>query len=186
MASVRVYIKDSYVSANGEAPVYASIYIDREKIEIPCKVSVPISAWDPKSCKVTIRMKNHADLNLIIGNTRKRINDILVEYRLRNKLLNKDLFLRDFNNPREFKTFYDFVAWYQKLRFKEIEPATIASHEALIHKLKDFRESLVFEDIYAICLCGFVAIFVRKNHTAKINTISILERKIFKKKKKYF
>ena len=120
MASVRVYIKDGYVGKNGEAPVYASIYIAREKIEIPCKISVVVAAWDARGGKVTTRMKNHADLNLIIGNIRKRISDILVEYRLRNKSLNKELFLREFNNPREFTTFFDFVAWYQKLRFKKI------------------------------------------------------------------
>ena len=171
MASVKVYIKNSYVSKNGEMPVYASIYIDREKVEIPCKVSVLAAAWDTKCAKVTTKMKNHADLNLLINNTRKRITDILVEYRLRNKRLNKELFIREFNNPKEFKSFYDFVAWYQKLRFREIEPATIASHESLIKKLKVYKELLLFEEIDGNFIREF-QIYLKKTLKNKDTTIA--------------
>ena len=61
MASVRVYIKDDYITKNGDAPVYASLYIHREKIELSCKISVPVAAWDSRKCKVTTKLKSHSD-----------------------------------------------------------------------------------------------------------------------------
>ena len=66
MSVIRSCIKDGYVNKNGEAPVYISFYIAREKIEIPCKLSVSIKAWDKDVGKVTTRDKFHADRNMMI------------------------------------------------------------------------------------------------------------------------
>ena len=147
MAVIRAYIEDSYVNKKGESPVYVSFYIAREKIVIPCKLSVPIKAWDKEVGKVTTRDKFHADRNLIIDNVKKRINEIFVKYRLANKALTKDIFLNEYNNPVVFNSFYDFAAWFQKLRFKEVEDSTAAHHKGVIKKLKGFRENLNFDDI---------------------------------------
>jgi len=113
MASVKVYIKNSYVSKNGEMPVYVTFYIDREKIVIPCKLSIPIKAWDKDVGKVTIRDKFHADHNLMIDHIKKRVNEIFVKYRLANKTLTKEIFLNEYHHPTSFNSFYDFVAWYR-------------------------------------------------------------------------
>ena len=82
MAVIRAYIEDGYVTKKGEAPVYVTFYIGREKIKIPCKISVPVKAWDKNAGKVTIRDKFHADRNLMIDHIKKRVNDIFVKYRL--------------------------------------------------------------------------------------------------------
>ena len=85
MAVVRTYIEDGYVNKRGEAPVYVSFYITREKIVLPCKLSISINAWDKDAGKVTTRDKFHADRNLMIDNIKKRVNEIFVKYRLANK-----------------------------------------------------------------------------------------------------
>ena len=147
MAVVRAYIEDGYVGKKGEAPVYVSFYIAREKIVIPCKLSIPVKAWDKDVGKVTTRDKFHADRNMMIDNVKKRMNDIFVKYRLANKKLTKDVFLNEYHHPTDFHTFFDFAAWYQKLRFKEIEKSTAKYHEVVIKKLKNYKENLTFDDI---------------------------------------
>ena len=79
MAVVRAFIKDDYVSKRGEAPVYVTFYISREKVELPCKLSVSVNAWNKDSGKVTTRDKFHADKNMIIDNVKKRVNEIFVK-----------------------------------------------------------------------------------------------------------
>ena len=147
MAVIRAYIEDNYVNKKGEAPVYVSFYIAREKIVIPCRLSISANAWDKEFGKVTTRDKFHADRNLMINNIKKRVNDILVKYRLTNKTLTKEIFLNEYHNPTVFNTFFDFVEWFQKLRFKEIEDTTAAYHKTVMNKLKNYRDGLTFDDI---------------------------------------
>ena len=147
MAVLRAYIEDTYVNKKGESPVYVSFYIAREKIVIPCRLSVSVKAWDKEVGKVTTRDKFHADRNMMIDNIKKRINDIFVKFRLANKTLTREIFLNEFRNPAVFNTFFDFVEWYQKLRFKEIEESTAAHHKGVISKLKMYKKNLTFDDI---------------------------------------
>ena len=95
MSVVRACIKDGYVNKKGESPVYVSFYIGREKIVVPCKMSVSIKAWDKDVGKVTTRDKFHADRNMMIDNIKKRENDIFVRYRLANKTLIREVFLNE-------------------------------------------------------------------------------------------
>ena len=161
MAVIRAYIEDSYVNKKGEAPVYVSFYIAREKIVLPCKLSISLKAWDKEGGKVTTRDKFHADRNMMIDNIKKRVNEIFVRYRLTNKTLTRDLFLNEFHNPTIFTTFFDYVAWYQKLKFKEIEDSTATHHKVVIKKLKGYKENLTFDDITADFIREY-AVYLKK------------------------
>ena len=66
MAVLWSYIGDGYVNKKGEAPIYVSFYIAREKIVLPCKISVSLKAWDKEVGKVTTWDKFHADRNMMI------------------------------------------------------------------------------------------------------------------------
>jgi len=147
MAVVRAYIEDSYVNKKGESPVYVSFYIGREKIVVPCKLSVSLKAWDKDVGRVTTRDKFHADRNMMIDNIKKRVNDIFVKYRLANKTLTREVFLNEYHNPAVFNTFFEYVEWFQKLRFKEIEESTATHHKGVMKKIKGFKENLTFDDI---------------------------------------
>ncbi|EXZ44721.1 putative phage integrase domain protein, partial [Bacteroides fragilis str. 2-F-2 len=47
--------------------------------------------------------KEAKDINLIIERLKAKVNDILVKYRLKNLTLNKEAFIREYNNPSDFK-----------------------------------------------------------------------------------
>ncbi len=147
MSAIKSYIKDGYINKRNESPIYISVYVERKKIEIPCKINVNIKYWDKPSGKVKIGEKNHKELNMMITQAKSKLNEILVRYRLQNKTLTKELLLDDYYNPKDFKSFYDFVEWSQKLRFQEIEQSTASRHRSVINKLKEFSPTLLFSDL---------------------------------------
>jgi len=83
----------------------------------------------------------------MIDHIKKRVNDIFVKYRLTNKTLTKDAFMKEYHHPVVFNTFFEYVEWFQKLRFKEIEESTAAHHKGVMKKLKGYNENLTFDDI---------------------------------------
>ena len=187
MSVIRACIKDGYVNKKGEAPVYVSFYIAREKIEISCKLSVSLKAWDKDVGKVTTRDKFHADRNMMIDNIKKRVNDIFVRYRLANKTLTREVFLNEYHNPTVFNTFFEYVAWYQKLKFKEIEESTATHHKVVIKKLKKYKENLMFDDITSDFFREYL-IYLKKTLKNKditanknLTTIKIYVRDAFKR-----
>ena len=101
--------------------------------------------------KKNFRIRNNApysyDKNLIIDNIRARINDVLVKYRLRNKKLTKEGFLKTYHRPDDYPTFFDFIKDYQQKFSSLTEPATMCVHESVINKIKEFAPNLHFDDI---------------------------------------
>ncbi len=51
----------------------------------------------------------YVDKNRIIENIRARINNVFVKYRLRDKTLTRDAFLRAYNRPSDYSTFFEFI-----------------------------------------------------------------------------
>lgn len=87
MAVIRNYQNVSHISKSGNAPIYVTFYLGKDKVVIPCNLSVPVKSWDKKQGKVLTNEKNHKDYNLCIEKVRSRINDIMVKYRLEKKEL---------------------------------------------------------------------------------------------------
>ena len=146
MANITVYQAKSYISKNGAAPLYVSLYIERSKISIPTKISVAIENFDPASGKVKSGEKGFKDKNIMIEKIQARINDIQVKYRLQNKKLTKEAFWRMYNRPDDFDTFFAFVRHYWKKHPNEIEFSTYRTHEDVINKLERYKADLIFDD----------------------------------------
>jgi site-specific recombinase XerD len=147
MATVTTHLADQYIGKKGLAPLQIYFYIDRKKVTIPCGISCAVKDFDKKSGKIKSSDKEYRDKNLMIEQIRARVNDILVRFRLRNKPITKALFMKAYNTPDDFATFYDFIKFYQKEHPKEIEQTTLNTHNVVIEKLKAFAPSLHFDDI---------------------------------------
>ncbi|MDR1259299.1 MAG: hypothetical protein LBK65_08505 [Tannerellaceae bacterium] len=122
MSVYRVYQKK--VNGKGEAPVYVGFYLNREKIEIPTKISLPPEFFDCKKGIVKSTYDYARDKNLIISDIKAAINDILVRYRLRKERLTTERFLIEYRNPGKYQSFFDFCRSYQQLRFQEVTIGT--------------------------------------------------------------
>ena len=94
MATYRVYQKAG--NSKGEAPIYVSFYLNREKLEVGTKISIPLKHFDKVKGIVKFSYEFANDKNLIICDIKARINDILVRYRLSKKVLTKELFFKEY------------------------------------------------------------------------------------------
>lgn len=168
MATYKTYLKRA--DRDGEASVYVSFYIKREKIEVPAKTKVNVTSFDKEKGVVKSSDPFASDKNLIISNTIASINNVFVKYRLRERDLTKSLFWKEYKTQRIGKDFWSFCEGYQKLRFQELAWATQKSHRSALQKLKDFKQELYFEDLTTDFFREFV-LRLRKKAGNNENTI---------------
>lgn len=147
MGTVNAYMSKSYERKSGKYPIYLTFYIARKKLVIATGVSVPESDFDSKSGKIKASNKDYKDLNLIIGNTSSRINNILVRYRLKNITPTRDRFLRDYKKNDDYTTFFEYYQDYHKSHKNSIELTTLATHNTVLSKLESYCPNLHFDDI---------------------------------------
>ncbi|MCM0721297.1 site-specific integrase [Parabacteroides sp. W1-Q-101] len=164
-------VSQKRVNKHGEAPVYISFYINREKIEVPTRISVPPAYFDKESGVIKKSYEFASDKNLIISNIKATINDILVCYRLRKERLTTDLFWKEYNSPKNHQDFYAFCEEYQRLRFQEVAEATRKKHCACLNKLKQFQPYLLFDQLTTDMFRRFVLYLRNKrgNNEVTIN-----------------
>lgn len=55
---------------------------------------------------------NASDKNRIIENFRAWINNVFVKYRLRDKKLTRETFIKAYNRPDDYSTFFEFINEY--------------------------------------------------------------------------
>ena len=112
---------------------------------IPTNLSIPVENFDNVTGKVLTREKNHKDYNLCIEKIRARVNDIMVRYRLLKKTLTKETFMKEYNRPDDFRTFYDYVKDYMHRHRGELESSTIDVHLDAINKMRVYDPDLRLE-----------------------------------------
>lgn len=145
MKNIKIYLRK--YSDNTSGIVWVSFYVQRQKVNFSTKVAVESKNWNEKKSLVTSGDKQAADKNLIIESILARINNVFVKYRLRDKKLSRDLFIREYNRPSDYATFFDFVQDYMKKISYRTELTTLNTHRSVIRKLKDFNANLIFDDI---------------------------------------
>ncbi|WP_289006176.1 site-specific integrase [uncultured Parabacteroides sp.] len=166
MATYRVYQKKE--NSKGDAPIYISFYLNREKIEVGTKISIPPKHFDPVKGIVRSSFEYAKDKNLIISDIKAMINDILVRYRLAKKELTRDLFIKEFRNPEQSQDFFAFCKEYQKLRFQEIQESTQDKHRSCLANLREFKSAITFAELDEDLLRQFVLYLRRKKGVKEI------------------
>lgn len=147
MAVIRVIQNTTYVTKDGCAPLYVTFYLERKKVALTCNLSVPVVCWDKEKEKVLTTEKNHKDYNLCIDKVKARVNDIMVRYRLAKKTLSKEQFLKEYNRPENYNTFYEYFDDYTKRHNGEIEDSTLDVHRDAINKMKRYEPELTIDGL---------------------------------------
>ncbi|WP_278543088.1 MULTISPECIES: site-specific integrase [Parabacteroides] len=177
MATYRVYQKNA--NQKGEAPIYISFYLNRKKIEVPTKISVPVSDFDKDKGLIKACSEFAKDKNLIIDNIRASINDIFVQNRLRNRTLTAELFWNEYRNPKNYSDFFSFCEQSQRLRFQEVKEKTKTKHLTVLKTLQEFKHPIHFDELTTDLFRKYILHCrkVRQNKEVTINkniqTISI-------------
>ena len=127
MINIKTYLRQYKNDTAGI--VWISFYVQRQKVNFSTKVAVSLKNWNDKKGIVTSGDKQAADKNLIIETILARINNVFVKYRLRDKKLSRDLFLREYNRPSDYPTFFDFVREHMKKISHRTELTTLQPAE---------------------------------------------------------
>lgn len=176
-------MKTSYINSKGEGNIYVTFYVNREKVDLPTKVSTSQSSWNPEKQTVTTLDKQHKDKNLLINKIKARVNDIMVRYRLRNLTLTKATFVKEYNRPSDYDTFFDYIKDYHKKHSREIESSTLQSHKVAIEKLRKYNPLLHFDDITTDVIQNYYW-FLRKDlknrETTAYKNMSIIKKYVRK------
>lgn len=178
MITVKVYFrKHKPTSISGF--VWVSFYVNREKVNFSTKVGLEEKCWSAKKQQILSTDKGAADKNLIIENVLARINNVLVKYRLRDKRLTRDAFLRAYHRPTDYETFYEFITDYQKTISYRMELSTLNSHQTIINKLQEYNSVLTFDDIDKEWLDGYFCHLKKElynNDNTAYKNMSILKK----------
>lgn len=167
MINIKTYLRKYANESSGI--VWVSFYVNREKVNFSTKVAVDCKNWSEKNACVKPGDKNASDKNLIIENIHARINNVLVKYRLKDKKLTRDSFLRAYHRPTDFNTFFDYVTAQQKKLSIKTELSTLSTHMSAIRKLQQYSPTLTFDDITKDWLDDYF-IYLRKELDNNSNT----------------
>lgn len=146
MITVKIYLR-KYGDDPSSGVVWVSFYVNREKVNFSTKVSVDVKNWNDKKKSIGAGDKLASDKNLIIENILARVNNVFVKYRLRDRKLTRDAFLKAYHRPSDYNTFFEFVLEYQKKESLKLEDSTYRTSLSVIRKLKEYNPNLYFDDM---------------------------------------
>ncbi len=167
MVNLKIYLRE-YKTSN-EGVVWFDFYVNRGRVHFSAKVRCAKKNWDPKKMRVKTSDPDADDKNRIIENIRARINDVFVKYRLKNKKLTRDAFLRAYNRPSDYATFFDFIKANKRNICFGNELPTINTHNVVIKKVQEWQPDLHFDDITEDWLHRYY-IYLRKDCGNNDNT----------------
>jgi integrase/recombinase XerD len=147
-------VKGRHVREDGTTTIYLQVIIGR----IRRMIGLNLFSDDELDDKGFLKGKDrNSDENLIISNALAKATAIFTEYRLKDKTLSADLFVKEYQNY-ELKS--DFIAYAEaklKARKEEISKGTYAQNEFMIAKLKLIREKIPFYELNTAFLREFNA-----------------------------
>lgn len=146
MASITTYLLKNYDRKDGKFPVYFRFYINRQKINVPAGVRAAEEKWDEETGLIKGNSKEVKDDNLIISNVRSKINNVFVSYRLAERRLTKEQFVKEFNSDSKFSDIWAFMEDEIEKRRGIISPSTHKAHKSTVKKFKEILPNLQFHE----------------------------------------
>lgn len=133
--------------ANGTATVYVYFYINREKVNFSTKIICEPANWDDNKMCLKKSDRDNSDKNIVIENIRSRINNVFVKYRLKDRKITREIFLKNYNKPSDYDTFHDYCEVVIRRTRSKLEVNTYRMHKSVLKKLKEYHSTLHFDDI---------------------------------------
>ena len=127
--------------------IYVSFYIKSEKVCFSTGVECAPAHYEPISGRVRALDKQYKDKNLILANIEARVCDVFVKFKLRDRTLTKESFLKEYNRPSDYNDFFAYVENYIKRTRITMERTTINVHRNAIRTLAEYKPDLTFDDI---------------------------------------
>ncbi len=138
-------ILSGFTRADGTQAVCLQAVINRKRAVVPLGFFVPMSQFN--SGRVKSGYPNSDLYNLEIGKALGRAHEIASEYRLSDRLLNADLFRREFSNPINKGDFISFCRQELEVRKPKLSKGTYEQNTFAIDKLAAFKSHISFAEL---------------------------------------
>lgn len=168
MIAIKPYLR-IYKNNSTEGIVWVYFYINRQKVHFTTKVSCKIEDWIEEEFRIKLTDPAARDKNLIIETIVGRINNVFVKFRLRDRTMTRDSFLRAYNRPSDYDTFFAFYKDYNKKNNRLLEGSTWQTHKVVMDKLEEYNADLHFDDIDSDWLDRYYS-YLRKDLNNNENT----------------
>lgn len=146
MANITLYQRPGK-DKNTEAFIWIQFYLERKKVNFSTKTACLPKHWNEKTSRVSAADKTFKDKNLILETLLARVNKVMVNYKLKNKVLTRDAFVKAYNRPDDYDSFYSFCKDYKRKIAYRTEPTTMNVHTTVLKKLEEYAPELHFDDI---------------------------------------
>lgn len=128
----------------GRKPVYININVGGRRKRIPAAVKIEEKYWDSKNMRI-IDTAESRDQHLLLKQIDAKITSIRMKHRLSEVPLTLQSFL---DQLKTAPSTVDFGQFYKSIRdIQPMKPNTLAKHDSVFEKLKDFRALVAFQDI---------------------------------------
>lgn len=172
MPKVTTYIREDYVKRDGTCAVNCMFYLARQRVVIPTGVSVVAKQWDENKERVKGTSKEAKDANLIIQNTKASINNIFVRFRLEQRTLTKNSFIKEFTDGTIYIDFWDFFEKELDKRRGLLASNTYRAQESTLRKFREILPGLQFKDLTDETIRNIRKILAAKKYGNSQNTIT--------------
>jgi integrase/recombinase XerD len=172
---------------SGLCPVYVICYLKNERIRFLTGVEVYANEFNENTGLMIGKAVTNKDKQLLIDNSKKRITQIQVNYKLQTKELTPYDLRREYETPA---VYIDFIKYFEnelEHRKKIVELATYKQNMAVLTKLKTFKPAILFHEVDEDFINSFRA-YCRKLGNCpstvekNITTLKIIVLKAYRKK----
>lgn len=147
-ATYKIIHRTDFTKKTGENSICLRLTINRKIKRYSLNISCLREYWNKDKCCVRQSNPDNRNLNLIISNTRTRVEKIIFDYTLNNKVLTFVDFEREFFAPKfESDSFYAYINYAIKETEGILSKETIRTHRTQLSKIKKFRPKLSFSEI---------------------------------------
>ena len=143
--SVNVILRDERPNKSGSYPVNIRLFIQKRMVVVPVGISVGRQYFDKKRQRVKNKHPHAEDFNALIDDALARAHRIMTDYRLKDQLLTKDIFIQEYHNPEIRR---DFIEFFEKeVEHRNVHKNTRAANRKTLNKLRRWKASIPFNDI---------------------------------------
>lgn len=142
------------VRKDGTCGIYLQVIIHRKKLEIGLDLQWPPDRFDENGgCKPVSKddVQRAHDYNIIINNARKKANEIMMYYRMRDLPIDIDMFRREYYSNMNKNNFIEYFDTKSLHRWNKglISAVTYKQEKSTLAKLKQFKDVIPFNSFHA-------------------------------------
>lgn len=147
--------------------VYLQVIIDRKKIHIGLELAWPPDKFNENGGCIPRFKKDPLvnDYNILINNARTRANQIIMDYRIKDKPINISLFEREYYSKVSKVDFVSYFEIRSKERWgrREISDLTFKHEKMVLAKIKEYKGVVLFRELDSQWAVDF-DLWLKKKH----------------------